>query len=395
LFGGRHYLTSAFVFSVLEKNMATDETTPKKSLRRRKKKSPIKTVDTPAVGEVIAKSSKTKSTRRKKNKRPSKVASAPLLCFDTETTNHGELLELSIFDIHGRELYHQYFRPKAKTWPSDIHHITPDMVADCKRFAAYRNEISRIISKARFFVGCALSNDLTNLRRHGVTIEPNRHTIIETQNWYWLLNDTSDRKNKNQTGLAAMAEAYDVSFGDTGPHSATADTCTTLEVFHRLARHFDHRYPDPDAVNVFDPSLDDASLSEALHALIARFNAAYAEAMHIYRMRNAGGYVCVVRRENGYSIKSHHDLPPDKSKIVLSVPVGDRKRAEVELRQHFEPIQLKGFTGIFDMTEDDFEYVRNYTNDIDIAAFITAMRNRHRRRARHEKKRSNAQSPHK
>lgn len=368
--------------------MATDETKTKKSRRRRRKKTSTPTSNAPNVAEVADKPTKTKKKRRKKNKRPSKVASAPLLCFDTETTNHGELLELSIFDIHGNELYHQYFRPKAKSWPSDIHHITPDMVADCKRFASYRNEISRIISKASFFVGCAITNDLTNLRRHGVAIEPNRHTIIETQNWYWLLNDTSDRKTKKQTGLAAMAETYDVSFGNTGPHSATADTCTTLKVFHRLAHHFSHRYPKPDAVDVFDPSLDDATLTKALHDLVTRFESAYSEAMQIYRMRNAGGYICVIRRETGYSIKSHHDLPSDTSKIVLSVPVGDRKRAEIELRQHFEPIQFKGLTGIFDMTEPDFEYIRNYTNDVDIASFLAAIRARHRRRARHDKARS-------
>lgn len=297
----------------------------------------------------------------------------PLLCFDSETTNHGELLELSVFDMYGNEVYHKYFKPRAKKWPSDIHHITPDMVADCKRFAAHRNEVRNLLNSTRNLVGCALSNDLNTLRRHGVQLSDAQHTVFEIQNWFWLLNDSSGRQDKHQAGLSTIADHYGLSFGDEHAHSATADTRVTLECFKALVADFDSKYGDENTPSV-EPILSadaDAELAaESLTELNRRYGKAFQYAMQVYRMNNSAGFINVVRREQGYSLKYSRFKPTGNDNIVFSVPVADRVKAEIDLRNHFEPIQLKGFTGIYAMSESDFDYVRNYTNSIDLATFL-------------------------
>lgn len=296
--------------------------------------------------------------------------SCPLLCMDSETTNHGELLELSIFNASGEECYHQYFRPHAKKWPSDIHHITPEMVADMKRFAAHRGDITRLLNSSKYLLGCALSNDLHSLRRHGVNLS-NTHTVIDIQSWFWLLNDETDRRERTQTGLAAIGEAYGLSFGNEQAHSATADTRLTLECFRALVNDFNRRFPDNKTDEVCD--IND---EKYLKRLVARYNEQNKRAMQIFRMRNAGGYVNVIKRDQGYSLKFNRIIPDQNENIVLSVPVEDRELAERDLRNFLLPHELKGLTGIYDMDESDFSFVRSYSNEIDEEAYLnrTAIR---------------------
>ena len=309
---------------------------------------------------------KTKKRNKKKNrhKRDSlPQCTSPLLCFDSETTNHGELLELSVFDVAGNEVYHRYFRPHAKNWPSDIHHITPDMVAGAKRFIAHRGEIGYLINGSKFLLGCALSNDIHNLKRHGVETSDG-HVVIDIQSWYWLLRDNTDRREKFQTGLAAIGESYGLDFGEGQAHSATADTKLTLECFKAMVDDFNRQFPDEDGPEV------DLSDERYLNRLVSRFNEEYKKAMQIYRMRNAGGFVSVVRREQGYSLKFHRILPDDTSKYVLSSAVEDRAAAERELRIFLKHKELKGLTGIYDLREVDFDFLRHYTNEMDEEKYL-------------------------
>ena len=48
-----------------------------------------------------------------------------VICFDTEMANGCELLELSVSDFDGSELFNRRFKPKARTWSPKIHGITP------------------------------------------------------------------------------------------------------------------------------------------------------------------------------------------------------------------------------------------------------------------------------
>ena len=294
----------------------------------------------------------------------SKSVAPGLLCFDSETTNHGELLELSVFDIEGVERFHQYFKPRAKSWPTDIHHITPEMVSGSKRFFAYRNEIQRLLWSVNYLLGCALSNDLHTLRRYGVRLK-DRHKVLDIQDWFWLLNDCSDRRDRRQTGLAAIAAHYGLGFGDLQAHSATADTKLTLACFKAMADDFIRRY-----VNLKDyPELKNGVNADNLDVLNRLFVEAYKNALQIYRMRNSAGFIGVLRREQGFVFKYTRYEQLDREGLVLSVEVNDRIKAEEDLKRHFESKQVKGYTGHYFLEDSDFEFIRNYTNNIDIETF--------------------------
>ncbi|MCH5220508.1 MAG: 3'-5' exonuclease [Muribaculaceae bacterium] len=299
----------------------------------------------------------------------------PLLCFDCETTVHGELLELSVYDLRGNEVYHEYFKPRSKKWPTDIHHITPEQVKDCKPFKAHRREIQKLLSSTHFLLGCALNNDLRILQRHGVCLSQRNHTVLDVQSWYWLLDDPSQWKTRQQTGLAAIAEHYGVDFGSGHAHSASADTRVTLECFRRMVEIFEERYPDngTDAQMVLSghDNLEDTQAS--LQRLNKRYQQAYERAMQHHAMYNAGGYVNVIQREQGYSIKCSKGMLIATPNVIFSHEVNDREKAEKELREYFVHKQLKGLTGIFSLDSADFDYIKAYRNEIDQNKYLKAL----------------------
>ena len=321
--------------------------------------------------------SKHKKQHRKKRQTGSRssVKRYPLLCFDTETTNHGELLELSVFDLAGNEIYHQYFRPRVKKWPTDIHHITPEMVADKKRFIAHRREVQQLLNSADCLLGCALSNDLHTLKRHGVELN-SKQTIFDIQKWNWLLNDDSERNERHQAGLSAIAKHYGLDFGELKAHSATADTCLTLQCFKALVKDFGLRNSIDDAListitSNHTEGKEINNVQKALADLLRLYEEAYQHAIHVFRMKNSAGFINVVKRDNGFSLKYTRFLPVNIDNVLFSVPVTDRIKAEEDLRKYFEPIQIKGLTGFFDFGDKDFQYIKNYTNTIDLQTFLS------------------------
>ena len=324
------------------------------------------------MSDVVAKKDSGNGKKRKRRLRRKAQSSLqrgvfyPFLCFDTETTNHGELLELAIYDPEGNVVFHEYFRPHASKWPTNIHHITPEMVAGSKRFIAYRQEVQRILNSTNHLVGCALSNDLGTLKRYGVKFH-GHHVVHDIQSWFWLLNDDSERRLRKQTGLASIAEHYGLSFGGEMPHSATADTNLTLRCFKALVNDFYSR-----SLSVPCPEFDVNSIGRITEDYLKAFDVA----MDWYGLRNAGGYVNVVARERGFSFRFSHSLPADESKYVFSVPVNDRQGAERDLKHRFESKMLRGFTGIYDLDAEDLRFVREFSNEIDFDTFVARKKRR-------------------
>ena len=60
----------------------------------------------------------------------------------------------------------------------------------------------------------------------------------------------------------------------------------------------------------------------------------------------------------------------DTSKYVLSSAVEDRAAAERELRIFLKHKELKGLTGIYDLREVDFDFLRHYTNEMDEEKYL-------------------------
>ena len=330
----------------------------------------------------------------RKSRQPSKSHKQPieypLLCLDCETTVHGELLELSVYDIAGNEVYHRYFKPRAKKWPTDIHHITPEQVRNCNNFRSHRAEVRKLLASTHYLVGCALNNDLRILQRNGVTLPQHSFTVLDIQNWYWLMDDPGRWHTRTQTGLAAIAETYGVDFGNGHAHSASADTMVTLECLRRMMKKFDETYPDDTSTvdSLLHATGDTAALQDGLHRLNARFRNAYDMAMQHYAMYNAGGYINVLKREQGYSLKYSKGELTVTPNVVFSVPVEDRELAEQELREHFLDKQVRGLTGIYAMDQADFEYIKSYRNAVDPSKYLKTRREKPEKGAGQQKEKA-------
>ncbi|MCM1111456.1 MAG: exonuclease domain-containing protein, partial [Clostridium sp.] len=108
-----------------------------------------------------------------------------IICMDAETTDRGEMLELSVFSFDGSEIYHHYFKPaNARRWRTDIHHITPAMVADKPTAARCLPRIQSVIDDATHILGFAVDNDIRILEHSGVR-RFERKRVIEVRQWYW------------------------------------------------------------------------------------------------------------------------------------------------------------------------------------------------------------------
>ncbi|MBQ1447809.1 MAG: 3'-5' exonuclease [Erysipelotrichaceae bacterium] len=85
---------------------------------------------------------------------------AKVIFYDIETTGlswyNDEILQLSIIDIEGNELFSHYIRPiKHLSWPGAyrVNHIGWEMVEDCLAFADFKQEIQEIFDEAEMIVG--------------------------------------------------------------------------------------------------------------------------------------------------------------------------------------------------------------------------------------------------
>lgn len=272
------------------------------------------------------------------------------VCLDAEFVEGDEIIELSIFALDGAELYHGLYSPqKYRDWDSTIHHITPDMVADAPGFGSRLPEVQRILDKAEYLVGFAVDNDTSHMARQGVTgLELKR--IIELRDWFWINHGAGAGLDLFQgVSLASVAESLGVSFGDEGMHSASGDTRATLECFRMLYRKF---------------TGEDAVGGEAFRQNVDAFDALYAERRDEYDRTHAEGYAFLVKYDNGYMLRVRREPPASSPRVVASVKVADRRRAEVELHNLMSKRQQTG-KGIYRLTAKDVEEFKAYTNGFD------------------------------
>lgn len=271
------------------------------------------------------------------------------ICLDIEATDNGEILEISIFNHTGKEIFHSYFKPvKAKSWPisEEIHHISPEMVARCKSVHKAHAVIQRIIDSADAIIGFAVDNDLNYLSRSGFNVKKPR--IIEMKRWYWLLKGKGDNVDINSVPrLVQCAENMNVDFNPEDAHSATNDTKFTLQLFNILygmfcdSREIPNDYISTDTLNLFDDC--------------------YRQEEELIKEENARGFISLKKGDRGYSIKNNRK----KADSDLCIEVTSRFIAEHDLRIMFKKRELHDRPGIFNLRQSDIDAFIQYSNSYD------------------------------
>ena len=162
------------------------------------------------------------------------------IIIDTETTglnpHINELLQVSIIDDNGEVLFNEYIKPiKAKRWneAQSIHHISPEMVEDCKNITEYIETIQSIIDKAEMIVGYNVFFDVGFLEESGVVFNDKEYFDVMTcfAEIYGEWNDYFEDYKWQK--LTTCARYYKYVWVDEA-HNALADCRATLFCYKEM-----------------------------------------------------------------------------------------------------------------------------------------------------------------
>lgn len=268
-----------------------------------------------------------------------------IIFFDAEFTSSNELLELSVMNGRGEEIYHHYFKPvKAKKWSSEIHHITPKMVAHEKSFFARLPEIQPIFDRAQILAGFAVDNDIKILKYHGVKGLDEKEKL-DIREFFWLIKgEETGRGLDNMPGLVSSAEHLGIEFDKDEAHSADVDTLLTFRCYEILK------------------SLQEEKEGPTTPRQIIR---KIEEAKNDHYKQKAKGIVRVYKNREGNHIFhfNQSDAPAASShELLFEMAVENRFKAEYDLRKRFKKRMHPKAPYVYRLTPQDLEKIREYKN---------------------------------
>lgn len=273
-----------------------------------------------------------------------------IICLDAEFTETEELLELSIYNLEGEEIYHRFYKPENITdWRTEIHHITPEMVADEEPFSKRRGEVQHLFDSAVAVTGFAVDNDLRVLSRSGITGTETKR-VIDVKDMYWYMRGIKEEMNPfSVPSLLICANALGLEFKEEEAHSASADTEATLRVFHLLFNEFKE---------VEGGEIDDEEAVDMFTVKIERAKARFVE-------ETAKGFVKVYKQGDTYKIKYSHKRDDEPKGLIAEIEVADRYKAEYEIRKLLKKKELPDKWGIYRLTPRLLEDLKEYKNTYD------------------------------
>lgn len=272
-----------------------------------------------------------------------------IICLDAEFADNEELLELSIFNEE-KEIYHSYYKPEEiDDWRTDIHHITPAMVAKCPKFSIEKNKVQKIIDDAKIITGFAVDNDLRVLAHSGIKGVEDK-IILDVKDMYWLIRGRNTEMSPfSVPSLIICANSLGIDFEEDVAHSAKVDTEFTLKCFRFLLDEYK------------SAKIDINNSNNLIADLLSEINDAKSD----YVAEGAKGYIRVIRAGEAYKIKFGH-LPAEESgRLIMEIEVSDRYKAEYEIRKMLKRKEIPGKFGMYKLTPKQLDDIRKYRNEYD------------------------------
>lgn len=287
------------------------------------------------------------------------------LCFDTESAQGRfkggyieELIEISIMNAGGDELFYHRFKPsRLSRWDTSIHHIAPSMVSGEPYVDEMKQDIQQLFDSARYIIGFSLIDDFKAVSKVGITgLDDKRR--IELRHLYWYcIGRHNDVPFYSGPGLSHCAEELGVTIVEDAVHTANGDTRVTLGLFFQLMRCF----AESEGITGDLPDSDTPEFINLVELALKRID----EAKYEYDRTVAAGYIHVVTHEDGgyrfiSTIKGvdHHDG------AILTIPVNARRRAAFELEKEFAKRRILN-TKNFRLTRKDLDKIQAYSNEFD------------------------------
>lgn len=248
------------------------------------------------------------------------------LCCDAEFARGQEMLELSIADMHGHLVYQQRFKPRRfRTWDSDIHHITPAMVAAAPSFSSCRRRIQAVFDRCTYILGFAVrENDIAKLKRQFVQGLDSKQ-VLELRDWFWVCHGRERGLDYVQgVSLKSVCDHLGIEQDETRAHSAAYDTEVTLRCFTILFDRFVEKYAASRKYGNF-------------HEVVQHFTSVFKKHKYEYDAEWASGYCCIVRtvEKDQYLLKATRERPEIDDNTIEVITVADRKQALMKLSRSF------------------------------------------------------------
>lgn len=276
-----------------------------------------------------------------------------MLFIDCEFVDNQEIIELSVWNLQGREVYHKFFKPAGiSKWPTSmaIHHITPADVKNAPSFASSLPEIQRLFDRSRYIIGFATGGDIAHLTNMGVRGLGDKH-IIDVKQMYWLYyGRQAGMDYYSLPGLGRCAEDLGISFGDRGAHSASEDTLVTLRCFEALTDCIEGKpYADR----------SEEGFLKAMESYMEEF----AREKENYERQRAIGWMIVTALPDGlYRVQFKRAEPEESPELALKVKVNDMAKAESDLHVQLQKRQTPNRRGVYRLTKSDLRKLSLYTN---------------------------------
>ena len=242
------------------------------------------------------------------------VKPANCICFDAEFARGMEMLELSIVDMRGHTMYQQRFKPRRyRTWDSDIHHITPAMVATAPSFAACRRRIQAIIDNCSYIVGFAVrENDISKMKRQYVQGLDSKQ-VLELRDWFWVCHGRHHGLDYLQgISLKLCCEQLGMEHDDGKAHSAAYDAAVTLECFKLLFDRF---------ISIYGNGRKYLSFAD----VVTHFRSIFKKYKYEYDLERAAGYCAIVRAGDEFLLKATREKPDACEQTIACIAVYERK----------------------------------------------------------------------
>ena len=246
------------------------------------------------------------------------------ICFDAEFARGMEMLELSVVNMRGNLIYQQRFKPKRyRTWDSDIHHITPEMVATAPSFSSCRKRIQRVIDNCSYIVGFAVKeNDISKMKRQYVQGFDSK-CVLELRDWFWVCHGRGNGLDYVQgISLRFCCEELGIAHDEARAHSAAYDAEVTLQCFKILFTRF---------VEIYGETRQYAGFAD----VVSHFSSIFKKHKYEYDLERASGYCTIVRSGEEFMVKATREQPALDEQTVECIAVDDRKKTLMRLSERY------------------------------------------------------------
>ena len=164
-----------------------------------------------------------------------------IIVLDTETTGTGysdELLQVSIIDTEGRELYNSMIKPMFHDEWSEtarINHINKTDVETAPYLINEAGTIADIINSAHTIIGYGVSFDIEMLEKYGIPLNTNTKIIDVMEMFAPVYGEWSDKYGCYRwQKLTTCAAYFGYDWKEMRAHDSLADCQATLFCYNKL-----------------------------------------------------------------------------------------------------------------------------------------------------------------